>query len=100
MRITIVTGLVIVAGCVNAPQRHDGAGSPGVAHSPAKLVVNESVAPPTRALDDLDAMTFDCPKAGLNARQLGSLRRRNMDLFSFPQFPAKDVPAVLRPRSG
>ena len=68
MKNMIMIGLVVTAGCSNAPQRHDeAAASPNVAASPAKLIANESVAPATRALDDLDAMTFDCPKAGLNA---------------------------------
>lgn len=68
MRSMIVMGCVVTAGCINATQRHDeAAGSPNVAASPAKLIPNENVAPPTRGLDDLDAMTFDCPKAGLNA---------------------------------
>jgi hypothetical protein len=68
MRNMIVMSLVLTAGCINAPPRHDASvGSPNAAASPAKLISNENVAPPTRALDDLDAMTFDCPKAGLNA---------------------------------
>jgi hypothetical protein len=68
MRNMIVIGLVVAAGCINAPQRHDeAAGNPKVAASPAKLIPNENAAPATRGLDDLDAMTFDCPKAGLNA---------------------------------
>ena len=68
MKNMIMIGLVVTAGCINAPQRHDeAAASPNVAASPAKLIPNESVAPATRGLDDLDTMTFDCPKAGLNA---------------------------------
>jgi hypothetical protein len=68
MRNTFVIGSLVAAGCINAPQRHDDvAASPNAASSPAKLIANENVAAPTRALDDLDAMTFDCPKAALNA---------------------------------
>jgi hypothetical protein len=68
MRSFIVIAAVLTAGCINTPQRHDQAAeSPNVAASPAKLIANENVAPATRGLDDLDAMTFDCPKAGLNA---------------------------------
>jgi hypothetical protein len=68
MRNIVVMGVVVAAGCMNAPQGHYAAAErPSVAASPAKLISNESVAPPTRGLDDLDAMTFDCPKAGLNA---------------------------------
>ena len=68
MRNMIVMACVVTAGCTSAPQTHDEAAeNPNVAASHAKLIPNESVAPPTRALDDLDAMTFDCPKAALNA---------------------------------
>src|SRR3954447_13508626 len=68
MRNMIVVGLLVTAGCINAPQGHNAAAessSPSTSH--AKLISTESVVPPTRALDDLDTMTFDCPKAGLNA---------------------------------
>jgi hypothetical protein len=68
MRNIIVMGLMVTAGCSTATQRHDAAaGNTPVAVSPAKLVTDESVAPETPGLDALDAMTFDCPKAGLNA---------------------------------
>jgi hypothetical protein len=68
MRNIVLLGLVTTAGCINAPQGHDAVTErPNVAASHAKQIPSESVVPPTRALDDLDAMTFDCPKAGLNA---------------------------------
>jgi hypothetical protein len=69
MRNMIAMACVVTAGCTSALQTHDdeAAENPNVAASHAKLIPNESVAPPTRALDDLDAMTFDCPKAALNA---------------------------------
>jgi hypothetical protein len=68
MRNMIVMACVFTAGCISAPQTYDdAAGNPNVAASHAKPIASESVAPPTRALDDLDAMTFDCPKAALNA---------------------------------
>ena len=68
MRNMVVMSMMVTAGCINPTQRHDEvAGSPTLAVSPAKLIPNENVASPTRGLDDLDAMTFDCPKAGLNA---------------------------------
>jgi hypothetical protein len=86
MRIVIVIGLVVVAGCTNAPPGHDAAESPNVAASPAKLIATESVAPPTRALDDLDAMTFDCPKAGLNAAAREAAKVPTQGTYQFSYF--------------
>jgi hypothetical protein len=86
MRGMIVMGLVVTAGCINATQRHEeAAGSPYAAASPAKLIPNETVAPATRALDDLDAMTFDCPKAGLNAaaREASKIPAQGTYQFSY-----------------
>jgi hypothetical protein len=86
MRSMIVMGFVVTAGCSSAMQRHDdAAGSPHVAASPAKLVTSETVAPQTRGLDDLDAMTFDCPKAGLNAaaREASKVPAQGTYQFSF-----------------
>jgi hypothetical protein len=83
----IVMGLVVTAGCINATQRHDeAAGTPNVAASPAKLIPNENVAPPTRGLDDLDAMTFDCPKAGLNAAAREAAKVPSQGTYQFSYF--------------
>jgi hypothetical protein len=86
MRNLIVMGLVVTAGCINAPQGHETAESPNVAASPAKLITTESVAPPTRALDDLDAMTFDCPKAGLNAAAREAAKVPSQGTYQFSYF--------------
>lgn len=87
MRNMIVMGCVVTAGCINAPQGHDAAAeSPNVAASPAKLVSTENIAPPTRALDDLDAMTFDCPKAGLNAAARAAAKVPAQGTYQFSYF--------------
>ena len=87
MRTLLVIGFVVTTACINAPQRHDdAAGSPHVAASPAKPIPNESVAPQTRALDDLDAMTFDCPKAGLNAAAREASRVPAQGTYQFSYF--------------
>jgi hypothetical protein len=87
MRSMIVMGLVVTAGCINATQRHDeAAGSPNVPASPAKLIPNENVASPTRGLDDLDAMTFDCPKAGLNAAAREAAKVPSQGTYQFSYF--------------
>ena len=87
MRNLIVMGLVVTAGCINATARHDEvAESPTVAVSPAKLITDENVAPPTRALDDLDAMTFDCPKAGLNAAAREAAKVPSQGTYQFSYF--------------
>ena len=86
MRNTIVMGLVFTAGCINAPQSHEAAESPNVAASPAKPITTESLAPPTHALDDLDAMTFDCPKAGLNAAAREAAKVPSQGTYQFSYF--------------
>ena len=87
MRCMIVMGLAVTAGCSNAAHRHDAAvGSPNVAASPAKLIPNENVAAATRALDDLDAMTFDCPKAGLNAAARAAAKVPAQGTYQFSYF--------------
>jgi hypothetical protein len=87
MKNMIMIALVVTAGCINAPQTHDeAAGRPGVAASPAKLIPEESVAPATRALDDLDVMTFDCPKAGLNAAARAASKVPAQGTYQFSYF--------------
>ena len=86
MRNSIVMGLVFTAGCINAPQSHEAAESPKVAASPAKPITTESLAPPTHALDDLDAMTFDCPKAGLNAAAREAAKVPSQGTYQFSYF--------------
>lgn len=83
MRNIVVIGLVATAGCINAPPKHQ---SPNLATSHAKLIANESVVPPTRALDDLDAMTFDCPKAGLNAAAREAAKVPAQGTYQFSYF--------------
>jgi hypothetical protein len=86
MRNMIVMALVVTAGCISAQQtHHEAAESPNVAASPAKPAPSGNVAPPTRALDDLDAMTFDCPKAALNAaaREASKVHAQGTYQFSY-----------------
>jgi hypothetical protein len=82
----IVMGLVVTAGCITARQGHDEAGSSNVAAAPAKLISSENAAPPTRGLDDLDAMTFDCPKAGLNAAAREASKAPAQGTYQFSYF--------------
>lgn len=87
MRNIVVVGLLATAGCMNAPQGHDAAAeSSSAATSHAKLITSENVVPPTRALDDLDAMTFDCPKAGLNAAAREAAKVPAQGTYQFSYF--------------
>jgi hypothetical protein len=86
MRNIIVMTAFAVAGCVNAPQVQDeGAVSSGVPASHAKPAAIENAAPASHGLDDLDAMTFDCPRAGLNAaaRQAANVPSQGTYQFSY-----------------
>ena len=85
MRNMILIGLFAAAGCINAPQSHDDpAESPNVAA--AKPITSDSAVPPTRGLDDLDAMTFDCPKAGLNAAAREAAKVPAQGTYQFSYF--------------
>jgi hypothetical protein len=87
MRNIIVMGFMVTAGCSTAMQRHDAAaGNTHVAASPAKLVTDESVASQTQGLDALDAMTFDCPKAGLNAAARAASKVPAQGTYQFSYF--------------
>lgn len=86
MRNMIIIGLLVSSGCIDAPQRHDEAASGSAVTSPAKLMPAETVAPPTRGLDDLDAMTFDCPKAALNAAAREAAKVPAQGTYQFSYF--------------
>lgn len=84
--ITIMTACA-VAGCVNAPQAQDTpAPSPSVAASPAKAAAIDTAAPASQGLADLDAMTFDCPKAGLNAAAREAAKVPSQGTYQFSYF--------------
>lgn len=84
--ITIMTACA-VAGCVNAPQAQDTpASSSSVAASPAKAAAIDTAAPASQGLADLDTMTFDCPKAGLNAAAREAAKVPSQGTYQFSYF--------------
>jgi hypothetical protein len=90
MRNIIVIGFVL-AGCMNAPQAQDEkAATSSVPAAAAKPAASETgtgtAAPATQDLDDLDAMTFDCPKAGLNAAAREAAKAPSQGTYQFSYF--------------
>ena len=87
MRNDIVIGFVLIAGCTTASHTHDeAADAASAAVSPAKLISSETAAPASRGLEDLDSMTFDCPKAGLNAAAREAAKAPSQGTYQFSYF--------------
>jgi len=90
MRNIIVMTTCAVAGCMNAPHAQDEAAAtssvPAAAAKPAATGADTNAAPATRGLDDLDAMTFDCPKAGLNAAAREAAKAPSQGTYQFSYF--------------
>jgi hypothetical protein len=87
MKNFIVMTSIALAGCVNAPQAHEEA---PVASSPptsqAKPAAVVSTASATEGLADLNTMTFDCPKAGLNAAAREAAKVPSQGTYQFSYF--------------
>ena len=87
MKNSIIVIAVALAGCINAPHAQDEAPATASApHSHAKPAPVASSGSPTQGLSDLDAMTFDCPKAGLNAAAREAARVPSQGTYQFSYF--------------
>ena len=88
MRNIIVMTAFAIGGCSNTPQTHDEAVvSSGVAAaSQAKPAAIETAAPVSQRLDDLDVMTFDCPKAALNSAARAATKVPSQGTYQFAYF--------------
>jgi hypothetical protein len=81
----IIATFTLVTG-VNAAHAEDQASPTANAHqSHAPPAAASASAPDSHRLSDLEAMTFDCPKAGLNAaaREAGKVQSQGTYQFSF-----------------
>src|SRR5262245_47020440 len=90
MRKIIVVSLA-VAGWVNAPQTpHEAsAAAPPVAQAKPAASTETSTGtsePLSQDLADLDAMTFDCPRAGLNAAAREASKVPSQGTYQFSYF--------------
>jgi len=81
---TIIMAALAVAGCVGAPRAHDVSASVPVAT--AKPAAVDAAVPASSGLSDLDAMTFDCPKAGLNAAAREAAKAPSQGTYQFSYF--------------
>ncbi len=87
MRIIIIMTAFAVAGCINPPGAHDEpASSSSVPVGTAKPAAIDTGAPASQGLADLDAMTFDCPKAGLNAAAREAAKAPSQGTYQFSYF--------------
>jgi hypothetical protein len=80
-----------VAGCVNAPQTQHEASATAPPVGQAKPATPETTgtetsAPLSQDLADLDAMTFDCPRAGLNAAARVAAKVPSQGTYQFSYF--------------
>jgi hypothetical protein len=87
MRTICVIAAFTVAGCINAPQAQDetaaSASAPAALAKPADA---ETAAPSTPGLGDLESMTFDCPRAGLNAAAREAAKAPSQGTYQFSYF--------------
>ena len=83
---TIMTAFAI-AGCISTPgAQHEPAPSPSVPVGAAKPAVIDPAAPASEGLGNLDAMTFDCPRAGLNAAAREAAKVPSQGTYQFSYF--------------
>lgn len=76
-----------VAGCINASQMQDErASSSSIPVGAAKPAAIDTAAPASHGLADLDGMTFDCPKAGLNAAAREAAKAPSQGTYQFAYF--------------
>jgi hypothetical protein len=87
VRIITITTAFAVAGCINAPPAQDEAASySSVPVAAAKPAAVDIAAPASHGLADLDSMTFDCPKAGLNAAAREAAKVPSQGTYQFSYF--------------
>jgi hypothetical protein len=87
MRAIIIMAALGLAGCLNAPRaQNEPASSSSIHSATAKPAALDSAVPGTLGLADLDAMTFDCPKAGLNAAAREAAKAPSQGTYQFSYF--------------
>jgi hypothetical protein len=87
MRNIIVITAFTVAGCVNAQQAQDEvAVSSSASAAQAKPAEAETAEPASPGFGDLELMTFDCPKAGLNAAARAAAKAPAQGTYQFSYF--------------
>lgn len=87
MKDLIIITSVALTGCINAPPAQDEV--PVTSNSPpsqTQPVETSSAASASHGLADLDAMTFDCPKAGLNAAAREAAKVPSEGTYQFSYF--------------
>jgi hypothetical protein len=86
-KLIVVMTCVAFTGCLNAPHAQDRMPvTPSAPPSQAKTAPVPSTASASNGLADLEAMTFDCPKAALNAAARESARVPSQGTYQFAYF--------------
>ena len=76
-----------LAGCINAPgAQHKPAPRPSVPVGAAKPAVIDTAAPASDGLANLETLTFDCPRAGLNAAAREAAKVPSQGTYQFSYF--------------
>jgi hypothetical protein len=87
MKTLIVMTSVALTGCINTP--HASNEVPVTSSAPPSQATPAATASPVSAsldLADLDSMTFDCPKAGLNAAAREAAKVPSQGTYQFSYF--------------
>ncbi len=81
----IVAAFTLATGADGARSHDNASAAANVHQSHAPSATTSSSAPTSQTLSDLETMTFDCPKAGLNAaaREAGKVQSQGTYQFSF-----------------
>lgn len=80
MRSILVTGAMALVVCLAVAARQT------IAAPQARAQTQATPAPPPEGLSDLNAMTFSCPKAGLNAAARQAARVPSQGTYQFAYF--------------
>jgi hypothetical protein len=87
MKNSIVITTIALVACTNAPHAQDAPTPTSSAPSEhAQPAAAASSAPTSHGLGDLDALTFDCPKAGLNAAAREASKAPSQGTYQFSYF--------------
>jgi hypothetical protein len=83
---SLMTGLAIALSASLSLAQNRPAGTPPTSTPQDQVPPAERAAPATRGLSDLDAMTFGCPKAALNAAARAAVKVKSQGTYQFSYF--------------
>lgn len=84
MKKLILTAVIAAAVCIGTP--HAQQTTPATPNTPNTQAQPVATAPASYGLADLDAMSFECPKAGLNAAAREAAKAPSQGTYQFSYF--------------